>query len=271
VNVTAAILVDGEWSERINASDRGLMYGDGVFRTLRMEQGFPVWLESHLARLEADALRLAISAPAAWLWQDDIDRLAERYPTAVVKLVLTRGVSARGYRPDASIRSTRIALASPARFTYSPAADGIIARVGNLRLGIQPRLAGIKHLNRLENVLARMEWDDPKIPEAILMDIDGRVVGGTQGNLFLLRGDGLFTPRIDRAGVAGVTRERLIAAAPGIGLRAVEADFDMDAVMSADALFFSNSLIKLSWVQQLGERAWSRPDLYPALLDALHD
>lgn len=269
---TNLILVDGEPAETISALDRGLMYGDGVFRTLRLASGRAVWLSAHLAKLAADAARLAIACPSAELWQRDVARVAAQYPEGALKLVLTRGVGARGYAPPESVAPTRLVVAGP--LPAWPAAlwqSGIEARLCDLRLARQPRLAGIKHLNRLENVLARAEWDDPAIREGILLDASGRVVSGVSSNVFIYRAGELLTPRLDECGVAGVARARLVELAAGRGLSVREADFDLDALLAAEEVLLTNSLIGVWRVAKLGQRLWPKPAIYPVVREFLHD
>jgi len=262
--------VDGEWAGSCVVNDRGLMYGDGVFRTLRLRSGRPVWIEDQLERLAADARRLGIDPPRDALWQADLAALAERMPDAAVRLSLTRGVSARGYLPAADALPRRIAVASPLPDESAGVdAHGIRMRVCELRLGWQPALAGIKHLNRLENVLARMEWRDPAIHEGVLLDTAGHVVSAVSGNLFILRAGELVTPILDRCGVAGVARARLMRIAPTLGYPVREARFSLEELLAADAVLVSNSLIRLRWVAACGERRWSRPPAFDAWLEEM--
>lgn len=271
-------LVDGEPCASCALEDRGLMYGDGVFRTLRMIGGQPVWLDAQLDKLESDCQCLGIRFPDRNAWQLDLEKLAlqmsaHQMPDAAVKLVVTRGVGLRGYRPSPAAVPTRIVMAGPLP-AYSEEIEehGVQARLCTLRLGLQPRLAGVKHLNRLENVLARMEWSDPSISEGVLCDSDGRVVSGVSSNLFIVQHENLITPKLDRCGVAGVTRHRIMQSANSLGLKSIERDLHLQDVWDADALFFSNSLIKLWWVNRLGDKTWPhRPASYLALRGLLDD
>ena len=133
---------------------------------------------------------------------------------------------------------------------------GIRARICALRLGIQPALAGIKHLNRLENVLARREWDGPEIAEGILLDRDGNVIGGTMTNLFMVENGALVTPELVRCGVAGVTRERIIGHAAASGMACRPEDVTTERLLAADELFVTNSIIGVWQIRELGDRAW---------------
>lgn len=259
------ILVNGSPAGAISPLERGLAFGDGVFRTLVMAAGEPAWWPDHLAKLAADCRQLAIPAPTRADWEQDLAWLAARRPDAVLKLMVTRGPGPRGYRPPELAVPTRIAIATPLPGFPDPVREsGATVRVCDLRLGHQPRLAGAKHLNRLENVLARMEWDDPDIDEGILLDQAGDVISGIMGNLFVRHDGAWLTPRLDRCGVAGVTRARLM---PLLGAR--EARFGLDTLLAAEAVLLCNSLIRLRWVSRLGERTWMCPDGFDNLLERL--
>lgn len=264
----ARILVNGADLAMVAATDRGLMYGDGVFRTLRLRAGQPVCWDAHMAKLASDCQRLNLACPDPDTWRADLARLAPNNDDAVLKLVVTRGPGARGYRPPETASITRITLlaAPPA-----DVAEGAVrARFCRIRLGHQPFLAGVKHLNRLENVLARAEWHDPEIAEGLLLDQDGHLVGGTQSNVFLVRGDKLYTPALQRCGVAGVTRARLIDIARDLGIEVVVGDgLWPDDVLAADEVLLCNSLIGLWRVAALDARTWPEPVLHGRLKAAL--
>ena len=200
------ILVNGHPSDRVDALDRGLAYGDGVFRTLRTAAGMPLWWRDHYAKLASDCAALALDCPDEGVLRDEVCRVAGE-GAAVAKIILTRGAGVRGYTPPPVQTPTRIVMGLPLPAHAHPeAVDGITARGCTLRLAQQPRLAGIKHLNRLENVLARAEWDDPTILEGILCDTDGMLVGGVMSNLLWVAQGILHTPDLSASGVAGVAR-----------------------------------------------------------------
>ncbi|HNI24168.1 MAG TPA: aminotransferase class IV [Plasticicumulans sp.] len=126
-------------------------------------------------------------------------------------------------------------------------------------LSENPRLAGLKHLNRLDQVLARAEWDDPDLQEGLMCLPDGTPVEATAANLFLVRDGRLHTPRLDRAGIAGIVRGVLIGRARQLGLEVLEARVDRDELLAADELFLCNSVYGLRPVRALGERRWPAP------------
>ncbi|MGQ9684740.1 MAG: aminodeoxychorismate lyase [Thiobacillaceae bacterium] len=255
------ILVNGEPDAGLSASDRGLMYGDGVFRTIHVRKGRPLWWSAQLAKLAADAERLGIPPPPPELWeQEACQLLASSADDCVLKLVLTRGPAMRGYKPSGQAMPTRLLIASawPAH-VETVAARGAHLHLCRLRLSEQPLLAGIKHLNRLEHVLAAMEWSDPSIDEGLLLDAAGRVICAVSGNVFIYRDGALFTPRLDRCGVAGVARARLMGVAAHLKLNVHETDIYLDQLLEADEVMLTNSLIKIWRVARLFGRTWEIP------------
>ncbi|MHB0981908.1 MAG: aminodeoxychorismate lyase, partial [Thiobacillus sp.] len=228
------ILVNGLPAETVNVLDRGLAYGDGVFRTLRTRAGQPLWWRDQYAKLAADCAALALACPDEAGLRAEICRVAAA-GEGVAKIMLTRGTGARGYAPPQDPACTRIVLSAalpPHAQPDSPA--DIMARWCSLRLARQPRLAGIKHLNRLENVLARAEWDDPEIFEGLLCDDSGAVIGGVASNLLIAKAGELFTPDLSQSGVAGVARARLLRALARRGIPAHIACLSPAAILAAD-------------------------------------
>lgn len=265
--VAPRILVNGETLGHVSALDRGLGYGDGVFRTLRIEAGQPRWWDEHLARLAEDCARLRLDCPSRDTLERDLSDLAPLPAWGVLRITLTRGEGPRGYRPPSPARGTRILACWPD--PHALPRDNIRARVCDLRLAWQPALAGIKHLNRLEQVLARAEWDDADIDEGILLDRDGRIVCGVSSNLFFWRDDGLHTPVLRGCGVAGVTRGRLLRRAASAGIAVREGEYVLDDLWQAQEVMLTNSLTGLRRVARLEEKIWETPVFSPRLRELL--
>ena len=235
--------INGQAGTTVEATDRGLQYGDGLFETMAVRDGRARFFDWHLERLARGAERLGIALPAAaWLR----DEVAQAWPAGrgVVKLVLTRGPAERGYRPPCEARPT--CIVSGQEWPAWPAACwtvGVRLRWCELRLARQPRLAGLKHLNRLEQVLARAEWEDPAIAEGLLMDDRNQVISGTQTNLFAWRGGRLWKPRLDECGVAGVMRRAFRSWAAEQGETADERPVPQAELAEATEVILTNALI----------------------------
>ncbi|HSO05967.1 MAG TPA: aminodeoxychorismate lyase [Pelomicrobium sp.] len=249
-------LIDGSDTQVLPATDRGLAYGDGVFRTFRVRQGRARHWELHYDRLVADCAALGLTPPAADLLAEELLQVGASEADAVGKIIITRGSGARGYDPAGAQHCTRLVGIGPMPRWPEDRRQGVRIRVCDFRLGGQPRLAGIKHLNRLENVLARAEWTSPEIAEGLLLDERGRVVEGTMSNVFFVRDGILLTPDLSRCGVAGVQRSRILAAAPALGMQAAVAELTLDDVFTCDELFLVNSVIGLWPVRALDRREW---------------
>lgn len=242
------IAVNGVFGASISPLDRGLAYGDGLFETCRLERGEPTLWSLHSQRLSLGAERLKIP-----LNLDELDRQRQQLLTAVadagyqdgvLKLIVTRGRGGRGYalptNPSPTLCWQFFQGVKP--HWDDNARAGIQLRVCDQRLPDNPRLAGLKHLNRLDYVLARSEWTD-EFPEGLLLDRQGHAIEGTLSNLFAWRDGQLCTPSLELAGVAGVMR-RLISEtlAPQLGMNVVERQLTLEDLAQARELFMCNSV-----------------------------
>ena len=246
------VLVNGEAAAGNDVLDRGLHYGDGVFRTLKVAGGKVRWWDEQFRKLAEDCAALAIPCPDKAVLEAEVLRLAGEPDVGVIKIIITRGVGQRGYAIPADAAPRRIVMGFPGT---SQENRDVRVRWCELRLSSQPRLAGIKHLNRLENVLARMEWDDPAVAEGLLLDQGGRVIEGTMSNVFLRVGSVIRTPDLSQCGVTGVQRERILERAPGLELRAEVGEISLDELLAADEVWLSNSVIGLWPVRAIGAHA----------------
>ena len=246
------MIINGLPGDTINASDRGLMYGDGVFRTLLIRHGKPLHWHQHYNKLQHDCAAIGIVCPSIQLLGAELGQLSQSEPDSIAKIMITRGPATRGYAPAANPQVTRILSASSIpEYPDSYATQGISVHVCKLRLGHQPRLAGIKHLNRLENVLAAAELNDPGFAEGIVLDQDGHVIEGTRSNLFMVRDGKLFTPDLSKCGVAGLQRERVMNYARQQRIICKVTELTLDDLLAADEIFMVNSVIGLWPVREM--------------------
>lgn len=233
-------LVDGEISERVSATDRGLQYGDGLFETMAVVQGTPRFWQGHVDRMTAGCEQLGLPVTPQAVLLREVQTVSAGQRRCVVKIIVTRGTSGRGYAAEIPARGNRVVCAwawpqDPGRLGET----GIRMRVCSLRLGIQPALAGLKHLNRLEQVVARAEWQDPSINEGLLLDAEDFVVSAISSNLFLVSGGRLLTPRLDRCGVRGVMRRAILNAFRD---RCEQRRITLDMLPEADEVFVCNAV-----------------------------
>lgn len=236
-------LINGRPGSSLEVSDRGLHYGDGVFETMLVRDGRARYFSRHMRRLESGCNCLGIQAPDPSVIAGEIKSLCEEDSRAVAKLIVTRGAGERGYAPPAQAEPRRLVLAYPwAEESDLPVSAGIAVRTCSIRLGINPALAGVKHLNRLEQVLARSEWTDKRIGEGLMFDHDGFLTEGVHSNVFLVSGGRVRTPLLDRCGVAGVMRERVLEIAADAGLSTERCRLVRDDMLAADEVFLTNTL-----------------------------
>ena len=243
----ARVYRGNERVEAVSPADRGLAYGDGLFETMRAWRGEVPWWDRHWARLSRGADALGIALPDEARVHDELRSLLDR-GDGVAKLLLTRGGGGRGYAPSAGPPTWVLS-----RHDAPSRREGVALRWCATRLAIQPRLAGLKHCNRLEQVLARAEWaagDDAD--EGLMLDTDDFVVSAIAGNVFIFAGGRWRTPRLDRCGVRGLMRGWAMPV-----LDAEESRLSVAHVEAADAVFVCNAVRGILEVERLGERRWS--------------
>jgi len=267
VSAVPLTLVNGQPASQLAALDRGVSYGDGVFRTLRVEAGVPRWWDAQIARLTHDAQHLRLVCPSPEIWKSDFDTL-QVAESGVLRLTLTRGEGPRGYPFPAFPQPTRIVAFWPGAQTDS--LQSITVRLCDLRLARQPVLAGIKHLNRLENVLARAEWHEADIREGILCDAREQVISGVMSNLFIWHDGVLKTPLLDQCGVAGEARAQLLERAQRAGYEVRVCQISLQDLFDAQELMLTNSLALLWRVARLQTREWLTPVISAHLWECLH-
>jgi 4-amino-4-deoxychorismate lyase len=252
-------LVNGVESSAISVDDRGLQYGDGLFETMSAQDGRVRHFERHMERLAEGGRRLGLPVPDPNLVAAECERALAGLGAGSVKLMVTRGPGPRSYRPPADPAVTRIVVSSAPKPRNDPE-EGIVVRLCDTPLGLNPRLAGIKHLNRLEQVLACAEWDDPAIAEGLMSSVDGRIVCATAANVFLVREGRLLTPAIRDCGVAGVMRGVVLAAAREAGIDSEILDVRLMDFSAADEVFLTNAITGVRPVGEiLGLRRYAAP------------
>jgi len=239
-------LVNGRARRCIDAADRGLQYGDGLFETMALRGGTLRFLDAHMERLARGCERMQIAPVPPAILEAELAQLTAGADDGIVKLVVTRGGSARGYRPDQWAAPSRVLFLHPHRaWPAAHYADGIRLRLCATRLGCNPLLAGIKHLNRLEQVMARLEGADADAEEGLMLDDGGQIVAGTMTNVFLVEDGRVVTPALDRCGVAGVMRRVVLDTAAAAGVDTLIEGVSRARLAAAAEVFVTNALIGL--------------------------
>lgn len=246
-------LINGESSNTLAISDRGLAYGHGIFETIRLSHGRPILWEQHMARMLQSCSRLGIKTPKnlSRLLIKDVWGLCSSDTDGVIKIIITAGTGGRGYsRPEIADTQRIVTLFPMPDYPTENADQGVKVITCNYRLPHNPRLAGMKHLNRLDQVMARSEWQDPDIAEGIVLDCEDNVVEGTMSNLFAIKDGILLTPSLEQSGVKGIMRNFVVETALAMGLETREVSLGLDEFKKADELFVTNSVIGLWPIRQ---------------------
>lgn len=248
-------LVNGEISAYVPADDRGLAYGDGVFETLAVVGGKPRLWQGHMDRLARGCERLGLPKPAQELLWREACTVAAGQPRCIVKIIVTRGSAGRGYAPPREPEPLRVVTAHGWPEGLEDARTrGVHAVVCDTRLALQPLLKGIKHLNRLEQVLAAAELRDHPGKEGILLNTEGYVIGAVSANLFAVQGEQLLTPRMDRSGVHGVLRDCLLRDHLA---RCERRRITLDLLSESDEVFLCSAVRGIVPVLSIGELEWA--------------
>ncbi|KAF1071647.1 MAG: Aminodeoxychorismate lyase [Pseudomonas citronellolis] len=248
--------VDGRPAQVLPLVDRGLAYGDGLFETIAVRNARPRLLERHLARLDEGCRRLRLPLDLT-AFEAELMAFSAALGNGVAKLIVTRGDGLRGYAPPVEAEVRRVLLGSSwPTYPATNSEDGVLLFPCATRLAEQPVLAGLKHLNRLEQVLARAEWSDARFAEGLMCDTSGRVIEGVFSNLFLVRDGQLLTAELSRCGVAGVMRAEILGRAHALGIPFSIRDLVLDELSAADEVFLCNSLYGIWPVRGYQQHSW---------------
>jgi 4-amino-4-deoxychorismate lyase len=233
-------LINGEIASHLPADDRGLAYGDGLFETLAVVGGKPRLWQQHMDRLVRGCERLGLAPPPQEILLREARTVAAGSPRCIVKIILTRGSGGRGYAPPSAPVPRRIVSAHDwPEGLEADRQQGVDAVICDTRLAVQPLLRGIKHLNRLEQVLAAAELSSQPGRHGIVRNTEGFVICGVAANLFLVLDGQLLTPRMDRSGVHGVLRDLLLREFSARGERR---RVTLDLLAEATELFFCSAI-----------------------------
>jgi len=262
------ILINGIEQTTIDVRDRGFQYGDGLFATIAYTNNQLQLWDAHLARMQEGCERLALNSVEETQWLADIKNL-QLSDDALIKLSISRGVSGRGYVYNDDQPVTRVTASYPMPDYPQSNLQGIKAIICKTPISINSALAGIKHLNRLDNVLARNEWHDSDISEGFMLDNLGHIIEGTMSNVFCVLGDELYTPALDQCGVAGVMRQQVIKLAQELNIPINIVDISKQNFLQMDGLFITNSIIGIWPVKEVENIKFQHGELIKRLQDEL--
>ncbi|YCI80251.1 aminodeoxychorismate lyase [Enterobacteriaceae bacterium] len=259
-------LINGAWQETLPANDRAIQFGDGCFTTARIRDGEVCLLVAHLERLKQACERLLIPFSAWAELNTEMVALAEEHREGVLKVIISRGSGGRGYSTASCTAPTRLLSVSPLPTHYAQWRErGITLTLSPIRLGRNPSLAGLKHLNRLEQVLIRSHLDQSGADEALVLDSDGWLTECCAANLFWRKGRVVFTPRLDQAGVNGLMRQRILSCLQHSAWQVNEVSETVATLDTADEVILCNALMPLVPVGAFENRTWVSRELYQFL------
>ena len=260
-------LVNGKFSDKISIFDRGLSYGDGLFETMVWKYNFKkkyqveFW-RRHLKRLIISSRKLNINLPSNDIienYKSKILRKAKNFNnnSGVLKIIITRGIGGRGYKYEIGMKATVILILSPmVNQNEKNYLLGVNVNFCKSNLSKNYKLVGMKHLNRLDSVLARSEWRETGVFEGLMTDENGNVIEGTMTNIFLIKNDSLYTPSISSSGIKGILREVVIEKFQKKFKKFIECELNKEDILKAESIFLVNSVIKIMPVRKIGNKSY---------------
>ena len=267
---------NGQAVHGIAPSDRGFRYGDGLFETIAIRRGKPRLWELHADRLATGLKTLGIPGVSTETCLQQLSSALTattmNIERAAARLVVTAGSSERGYERPAHIQPAIFIELCPSE----PADDslyeqGALTRRCDTVISRQPAVAGLKTLNRLDQVIARREWSDETVFEGLMCDRDDNLICGTMSNVFIVADNRVMTPRLTRSGVAGVMRQQVIDVLGETGQPVTVADIQWTSLLAADEVFLSNSQLGVIPVRRCDDHEWPVGTLTRGLQAALRE
>lgn len=265
------ILVNGVETDYIKADDRGLLYGDGLFETIAVKDSKPRLLEMHFQRLINSASKLSIQGFDTEDIAKDINLIVSKsgYHDAIVRVTVTRGSAERGYASLSAEANVVISIAPLPEYIQEKRRTGIDMNFSTLRINKESYLAGIKHLNRLTQVLAANEAASKGVDEALVFSEDGFVIEGSKSNVFFVFENEIKTPLVSEYGVSGIMRQRVLDVADELGYKIVEDNITLDDLLDVKEVFITNSIIGIWPVATLNDREFNSFDCAAKFQDLL--
>ncbi|MBE9560642.1 MAG: aminodeoxychorismate lyase [Proteobacteria bacterium] len=252
-------LINGIVADYININDRSIHYGDGLFETILCNHNNLYYWQQHFQRLQTSAKQLKIACPPEKVFLDDITKLLtdnDSRSACAIKIIVSRGTGERGYKFSKNTSANRLVMLSSLDAGHSSVLSRKLLQgelfICRQQVSINENLAGLKHLNRLENVMARNEWDAGYI-DGLMLNANQHVIEGSMSNLFAIRGSQLFTPDLKLSGVNGIMREMIIGLAAKNDIKTTVTNLTIDEISTMDELFISNSLLGMKAVTKLGD------------------
>jgi len=259
------VLINGVKQSKISIFNRNIQFGDGLFETCVVENKKILFWVNHFARLNRGCEQLKISKVDESVWLSDVKKALSlcSYDRCVVKLILSRGESLRGYGFKDDIKLVRAVIVS--ELQKATLNKSFCLEYCQSGYDSNPKLAGIKHCNRLEQVLARAGL---KSDEGIMLDENHNVISVTQGNIFAILGNKLITPKLDKCGVEGTRRSVILDLTKHLGIKVKVEVLSVEKLGQADEVFISNSIIGIQSISQIGDIGLGESPITKKIKDA---
>ncbi len=259
-------LINGLELDNLPASDRATQFGDGCFTTARIVDGEVCFAEAHIRRMQNACEKLLIPFTHWDVLRDEMRQIASGSASGVLKVIISRGSGGRGYSAASCAHPTRILSVSAYPAHYARWREqGITLELSPVRLGRNPALAGLKHLNRLEQVLIRTHLEQTEADEALVLDSEGVITECCAANLFWRQGQTVFTPALEQAGVKGIMRQFCLQQLARSDFNVVEVSVKEDALLNAEEMVICNALMPVVPVRAYGQHRWSSRELFQFL------
>ena len=284
-------MINGVATDYLNINDRAIHYGDGLFETILCSDNKLFYWKQHYQRLQLSSEKLKISCPEEQLLLNDINALiaangiSARESSAsessvnnhyVIKIIVSRGTGERGYKFSKTIKTNRLVFLSAIEADYSSLLSSRLLTGGlclcKQQVSINENLAGLKHLNRLENVLARNEWNnnkDENIIDGLMLNANQHLIEGSMSNLFAVKDNQLFTPDLTQSGVKGIMRDEIINIANKMDIKLSIVNMSIDELLVMDELFITNSLIAMKSVNKLIDTQYKEANVTKFIFEKL--
>ncbi|WP_144207138.1 aminodeoxychorismate lyase [Shewanella donghaensis] len=239
-----SIFVNGLPQHHVNSSDRGLAYGDGAFATMRVSHSQVLFIYAHIERLKQACLRLGFTLQHQSELTLQLEEHAKTLKNGCIKLLVSRGVGGRGYTAPSSVEQTEVISLHQIPAIYQQwQQHGISLSVSDVTLARQPLLAGMKHLNRLEQVLIKQHDLPTTFDDWLVLDTEGFVVESSMANVFIVENDSVITPSLSYSGVSGVMREQVMGALLDSHINVFAEPISLKRLYETKHVFITNSLL----------------------------
>jgi 4-amino-4-deoxychorismate lyase len=248
--MSLAVYINGVKSDCLSIDNRAIHFGDGLFETILIKNAVPTLLDEHLARLSKDAIRLKLPVLNIPSLKKQLLDIAKPFPNVIVKLIVSRQQNQRGYGIAKNQVADSIVIVNPI------AKKKLILSViiCQIKLASQPYLAGIKHLNRLEQVLATSELKQGVDEGLLFLHGEDKLQEAISSNIFIIKDSKVTTPKLIKAGVEGIAKQKIIQTAKAQKILIEEKDISLEQLLDADVVFLSNSVFGLRILSQIDKK-----------------